>query len=79
MERIDIVPGTQYKIIQNREMFSYGIDAILLSDFAKAKGLVMDLGTGTGIIPLRLVDNKDIKKIIGIEIQKKLQIWHRKM
>lgn len=72
MERIDIVPGTQYKIIQNREMFSYGIDAILLSDFAKAKGLVMDLGTGTGIIPLRLVDNKDIKKIIGIEIQKEV-------
>ena len=39
MEKIDIVPGTEYKIIQNREMFSYGIDAILLSDFAKEKVL----------------------------------------
>ena len=72
MEKIDIVPGTEYKIIQNREMFSYGIDAILLSDFAKAKGLVMDLGTGTGIIPLRLIDNVDVDKIVGIEIQKEV-------
>lgn len=72
MERIDIVPGSEYKIIQNREMFSYGIDAILLSSFAKAKGLVIDLGTGTGIIPLSLVDNKKIDKIIGVEIQKEV-------
>lgn len=69
MERIDIVPGSKYKIIQNKEMFSYGIDAILLSDFVKAKGLVMDLGTGTGIIPLRLANKEGIDKIYGIEIQ----------
>ena len=66
MERVDIVPGTGYKIIQNKDMFSYGIEAILLSDFAKAKGLVVDLGTGTGIIPLRLVDKSDVEKIYGI-------------
>ncbi len=67
---IDIVPGTNYKIYQDRASFSYGTDAIFLSDFAKAKGLVMDLGTGTGIIPLRLIPNKKIKKIYGVEIQK---------
>ncbi|MDY0236371.1 MAG: tRNA1(Val) (adenine(37)-N6)-methyltransferase [Gudongella sp.] len=72
MEKIDIVPGTKYRIIQNKEMFSYGIDAILLSDFAKARGIVIDLGTGTGIIPLRLSDNEDIDKIFGIEIQKEV-------
>lgn len=72
MEKIDIVPGTAYKIIQNRDMFSYGIDAILLSDFAKAKGIVVDLGTGTGIIPLRLANNKNIDKIFGVEIQKQV-------
>ena len=72
MERIDIVPGTQHKIIQNREMFSYGIDAILLSDFAKAKGIVVDLGTGTGIIPLRLVNREGIDKIYGVEIQRQV-------
>lgn len=66
---IDIVPGTNYKIYQKRDSFSYGTDAIFLSDFAKPKGLVMDLGTGTGIIPLRLIGNKMIKKIYGVEIQ----------
>lgn len=69
---IDIVPGTDYKIYQNRGNFSYGTDAIFLSHFAKASGLVMDLGTGTGIIPLRLIGNKKIKKIYGIEIQKEV-------
>lgn len=69
-ERIDIVPGSDFKIIQNKKRFSYGTDAIFLSDFAKAKGLVVDLGTGTGIIPLRLVaSNPKIKKVYGIEIQ----------
>lgn len=67
--RIDIVPGSQYRILQNKMKFSYGIDAIILSDFAQARGLVMDLGTGTGIIPIRLADGKDIKKIYGVEIQ----------
>lgn len=66
---IDIVPGTNYKIYQNRDSFSYGTDAIFLSNFAKASGLVMDLGTGTGIIPLRLIENKKIEKIYGVEIQ----------
>lgn len=68
--RIDIVPGTQYKIYQNNTKFSYGIDAIILSNFAKAKGIVMDLGTGTGIIPIRMADTKGVEKIYGVEIQK---------
>ena len=69
-ERIDIVPGSKYKIIQNKEKFSYGTDAIFLSNFAKARGKVVDLGTGTGIIPLRLYgNNSNIDKIYGIEIQ----------
>ena len=68
--RIDIVPGSEYKIYQNKGKFSYGVDAIILSNFAKAKGIIMDLGTGTGIIPLRIVDNQDARKIYGVEIQK---------
>ena len=66
---IDIVPGTNYKIYQDRGNFSYGTDAIFLSNFAKASGIVMDLGTGTGIIPLSLIHNKKVKKIYGVEIQ----------
>lgn len=68
-KRIDIVPGTNYKIIQDKDSFSYGTDAIFLSSFAKPKGSVIDLGTGTGIIPLRLVDNNQVDIIYGVEIQ----------
>lgn len=72
-ERIDIVPGSDFKIIQNKERFSYGTDAIFISDFAKAKGKVVDLGTGTGIIPLRLFSkNSNIDIIYGIEIQEEV-------
>lgn len=71
-EKIDMVPGTDYKIIQSKEKFSYGIDAILLSHFAQPKGKVVDLGTGTGIIPLRLVDKLEKGKIYGIEIQEEM-------
>lgn len=67
--RTDIVPGTNFKIIQDKSKFSYGIDAILLSDFAKPKGLVMDLGTGTGIIPIRMAEKMGFQKIYGVEIQ----------
>lgn len=69
MERVDIVPGTDFKIIQDKTCFSYGTDAIFLSDFAKPKGIVVDLGTGSGIIPLRIADNPKVKKVYGIEIQ----------
>lgn len=68
-ERIDLVPGTSFKIIQDKNSFSYGTDAIFISDFARPKGLVIDLGTGSGIIPLRIVEDKKVEKIYGIEIQ----------
>jgi tRNA1Val (adenine37-N6)-methyltransferase len=71
-ERIDIVPGTDFKIIQNKERFSYGTDAIFLSDFAKSKGVVVDLGTGTGIIPLRLYGKDKVGIIYGVEIQEEV-------
>ena len=75
---IDIVPGTDYKIYQDRGSFSYGTDAIFLSDFAKPKGMVMDLGTGTGIIPLRLIHNEKVQKIYGVEIQKDVAAMARR-
>lgn len=66
---MDLVPGTKFNIIQNTNKFAYGIDAILLSEFARAKGIVVDLGTGTGIIPIRILARQKIEKIYGIEIQ----------
>ena len=72
MRRIDLVPGTEYKIIQDKDLFSYGIDAILLSHFCKAKGVVVDLGTGTGIIPLRIADKQGVSLVYGVEIQEEV-------
>lgn len=70
--QIDIVPGTKFKIMQNRDKFSYGIDAILLSHFTRPKGLMIDLGTGTGIIPIRLAARGGFERLYGIEIQREV-------
>lgn len=73
-ERIEDLQLKNLRIIQNSEWFCFGIDAVLLSDFAEIKrnSTVVDLGTGTGIIPLLLWGKKEPKKIIGIEIQKEV-------
>lgn len=53
-ERIDDLQRNGYQIIQNPEKFCFGMDAVLLTGFANAreKDILLDLGTGTGIIPL---------------------------
>ena len=74
-ERIDDLEYKNLKIIQNKNGFCFGIDAILLSDFAKnlkKDSLVMDLGTGTGIISILLCEKTSLKKIIGVEAQKEV-------
>ena len=55
-ERIDDLHRKGYKIIQDPKRFCFGIDAVLLSGFTKVKKgeKVIDLGTGTGIIPILL-------------------------
>ncbi len=55
-ERIDDLQRNGYRIIQNPEKFCFGMDAVLLSGFARVKrgAQVLDLGTGTGIIPILL-------------------------
>lgn len=72
-ERIDDLEYKGLKIVQNTEGFCFGMDSVLLSDFAKkikANSTVVDLGTGTGIIGILLSAKTKAKKIIGIEIQK---------
>ena len=56
-ERIDDLEVSGFRIIQNPSFFCFGMDAVLLSTFAgtTSKDKVMDLGTGTGIIPLHLL------------------------
>lgn len=72
MEIVDTLKNG-YKIIQNSEMFKFGIDAVLLSYFSfnqiRNNEKIIDLGTGNGIIPLLLAKSR-AKTITGVEIQK---------
>ena len=60
-----------YQIIQDKEKFCFGMDAVLLSGFAKVQEgeSVVDFGTGTGILPILLEAKTDGEKFIGLEIQ----------
>lgn len=70
-ERIDELQRNGYRIIQNKEGFCFGMDAVLLSGFAQVKEgeCAIDLGTGTGIIPILLEAKTDGKYFTGLEIQ----------
>lgn len=71
-ERIDVIGFSGFRVIQRPADFCYGIDAVLLGDFAKVKrgGRACDLGTGTGIIPLVLRHKTQAAEIWGVELQK---------
>lgn len=74
-ERIDDLEFKNLKIIQNEKGFCFGIDSVLLSDFSKNiknNSIVLDLGTGTGIIPILLCGKTKLKKITGVEIQEEV-------
>ena len=70
-ERIDDLQRNHYRIIQDPERFCFGMDAVLLSGFAKAKegDNVLDLGTGTGIIPILMEAKTRATHFTGLEIQ----------
>jgi len=71
-ERIDDLQINNLKIIQNTDGFCFGIDSVILSEFAKdikKDSKVIDLGTGTGIISFLLIAKTNLKHITGIEVQ----------
>ena len=71
-ERIDDLEYKGLKIIQNKDGFCFGVDSVLLSDYAKKikkNAKVIDIGTGTGIISILLCKKTELSKIYGIEIQ----------
>ena len=72
-ERLDDLQYKGLKIIQNTEGFCFGIDSVLLTDFAKKikpNSIVADLGSGTGILSILLSAKTTNTKFVGVEIQK---------
>ncbi|MCR4922471.1 MAG: tRNA1(Val) (adenine(37)-N6)-methyltransferase [Lachnospiraceae bacterium] len=70
--RIDDLQLKGYRIIQDKNKFCFGVDAVLLSDFARVKKneTLLDIGTGTGIIPILLEAKTQGKHFVGLDIQK---------
>lgn len=73
-ERIDDLERNGLVLIQNAKRFRYGVDAVLLSWFARAKEgeRVLDLCTGTGVIPILMTAKTKAKHFTGLEIQKEV-------
>lgn len=72
MRRIDDLGIGGLKLIQDTDMFCFGIDAVMLANFVHCKegAKVVDLCTGNGIIPVLLSAKIPANSIIGVEIQK---------
>lgn len=70
-ERLDDLQVNGYEIIQHPGKFCFGMDAVLLSNFARVKKSerVLDLGSGTGIIPILLTAKTEGESFVGLEIQ----------
>ena len=70
-ERLDDLQRNGYQIIQNPEKFCFGMDAVLLTGFARAReeDRLLDLGTGTGIIPILMEAKYHCAHLTGLEIQ----------
>ena len=73
-ETIDDLQLKGLKLIQKKDSFRFGVDAVLLSEFANIKKnfRVIDLCTGTGIVPFLMLGKYVPKEIVGIEVQEEI-------
>lgn len=71
-ERIDDLNRNGLRVIQDPKRFCFGIDAVLLTGIVRAERMerLLDLGTGTGIIPILLTAKTECKSFTGLEIQR---------
>ena len=72
MERIDELNIRGAKIIQNTDYFLFGMDSVLLANMVDCRktDILVDLGTGSAVMPIIIALKKEIKFILGIELQK---------
>ena len=79
-ERLDDLQRNGFKIIQNPGKFCFGMDAVLLSGFANIRKneTVLDMGTGTGIIPILLKSKGKGGHLTGLEIQEECAAMARR-
>lgn len=71
-ETLEDLPSVNCKIIQKKSGFRFTVDSILLVNFLKLKKNIslLDIGTGTGIMPLLLSRKEELNSIIAVEIEK---------
>ncbi len=75
MERIDDLNLNGKKIIQDTELFLFGMDSVLLANKVKGANkdtVIVDLGTGSAVMPVIIAEKNNVKKIIGVEIQQRM-------
>jgi len=73
-ERLDILNGRGLCVLQRPRSFRFGTDSVLLADFALVKlgDRVVDLGTGTGILPILMADRQPGARFDALEIQREM-------
>lgn len=75
MERIDDLNLNGKKILQDTNLFLFGMDSVLLANKVKGTNkdtVVVDLGTGSAVMPVIIAEKNNVKKIIGVELQQKM-------
>ncbi|MBW2184480.1 MAG: methyltransferase, partial [Deltaproteobacteria bacterium] len=73
-ERLDELFDGRLRIIQKKEGYRFSVDAILLAHFSSqlSANSIIDLGTGSGVIPLILARKGTVPTIVGVEVQKEM-------
>ncbi|WP_051184419.1 tRNA1(Val) (adenine(37)-N6)-methyltransferase [Desulfatiglans anilini] len=73
-ESLDAILGGRLQFIQSRDGYRFSVDALLLADFATIRDhdVLVDLGTGCGVIPILLLHTRPIAYAVGLEIQSEL-------